>query len=88
MLQAILVLKNILAQNCTMVGTLFLACNLEVVDKMALKIDILVILNTLTLMMFDSSHHVERLNVISADMVVLGDVWASGGNLVPVLVKA
>ena len=69
-LQAILVLKNILAQNCTVVGTLFLACTLEVVDKMALNIDILVIPNTLPLMMFDSSNLVGRLNVISADMVV------------------
>ena len=69
-LLAILVLKNILAQNCTVVGTLLLACNLEVVDKMALKIDILVILNTLTLMMFDSLQLVDRLKLISADMVV------------------
>ena len=69
-LQAILVLENVLAQNCMVVGTLFLACTLEVVDKMALNIDILVIPNTSTLMMFDSSNLVGRLNVISADMVV------------------
>ena len=36
----------------------------------------------------ESLQLVDRLKLISADMVVLGDVWASGGNLVSLLVKA